>query len=283
MKYCVVCHSPPSSLRPLWRGLVRCENCGHCQADLDLDALETRTLYQQGYFVGGEYADYPQDRRVYERHFRRRLRLLRKLRPSGTLIEIGCGYGFFLALAQRTYQARGFDIASAAVAFARDRLGVDARAEDFLDADIPDESVDVVAMWDTIEHLRRPDLVVQKISRVLRPGGVVALTTGDIESRLARWRGPKWRLIHPPTHLHYFSRRTIFRLLTSAGLRPLASRYVAMSRSLRQIAYSLAVQKAEREPRFYRWLKRSRLGDVSFSLNMYDILLVVASKESQGS
>jgi hypothetical protein len=56
-----------------------------------------------------------------------------------------------------------------------------------------------------------------------------------------------------------------------------------MSRSLRQIAYSLAVEKAGREPRLYRWLKRSRLGDVSFSLNVYDILLVVARKESQGS
>ncbi len=279
MKRCVVCHSPASSLQPLWRGLVSCQVCGHRMADLDLDAFDARALYQTGYFVGGEYADYPRDRRVYERHFRQRLRTLQKFRPSGTLVEIGCGYGFFLSLAQRLYEARGFDIASEAVAHARDRLGVDARREEFLEAEIPEESVDVVAMWDTIEHLPRPDLVVKKIARILRPGGILALTTGDIESKMARWRGPKWRLIHPPTHLHYFSRRTIDRLLAGEGLRPLAWKYVAMSRSLRQVVFSLAVQKRDKEPWFYRRLKNSRLGNLSFSLNMYDIIFVVARKE----
>ncbi|MDH4197516.1 MAG: class I SAM-dependent methyltransferase [Candidatus Aminicenantes bacterium] len=279
MKQCVVCHSPASSLQPLWRGLVRCQNCGHRMADLDLDAFDARSLYQISYFIGGEYADYPQDRRVYEQHFRQRLRMVQKFCPSGTLIEIGCGYGFFLALAQRFYQVRGFDIASEAIAHARDRLGVDARQEEFLDVEIPEESVDVVAMWDTIEHLPRPDLVVKKIARILRPGGVVALTTGDIDSKMARWRGQNWRLIHPPTHLHYFSRQTIDRLLASEGLHPLARKYVAMSRSLRQVVFSLAVQKRDKEPWFYRWLKNSRLGSLSFSLNMYDIIFIVARKE----
>ena len=60
-------------------------------------------------------------------------------------------------------------------------------------------------MWDTIEHLKRPDLFVQKAAADLRPGGLIALTTGDIGSLNARLRGARWRMIHPPTHLHYFS------------------------------------------------------------------------------
>jgi len=247
-------------------------------ADIDVDAFDAKSIYQKSYFIGGEYANYPHDQRIYERHFRKRLQMLHGLCPSGSIIEIGCGYGFFLALAQQHYRARGFDIASDAVTYARERLGVDASNQDFLEAEIPDQSVDIVVMWDTIEHLPRPDLVVKKVGRILKPGGVLALTTGDIESITARLRGKSWRMIHPPTHLHYFSRKTIRRLLTSEGLKPITIKYVAMSRSLRQVVFSLCVMKSKKEPLFYRWIENSWLGNLSFSINMYDIILVVARK-----
>ena len=57
----------------------------------------------------------------------------------------------------------------------------------------------------------------EKAYEVLKPGGRLFLTTGDIGSWVARIQGPRWRLIHPPTHLHYFSKATITRLLTGLG------------------------------------------------------------------
>ena len=43
------------------------------------------------------------------------------------------------------------------------------------------------------------------------------MTTGDLDSWVARTRGSKWRQIHPPTHLHYFSGKTLSRLLCRYG------------------------------------------------------------------
>ena len=43
------------------------------------------------------------------------------------------------------------------------------------------------------------------------------MTTGDIGSLMARWRGARWRQIHPPTHLHYFSKLTLAQLLERHG------------------------------------------------------------------
>ena len=54
---------------------------------------------------------------------------------------------------------------------------------------------------------------IAKIAEVSSPDALLVLTTGDIGSRLARMRGQKWRLIHPPSHLHYFDRVTVTRLL----------------------------------------------------------------------
>jgi hypothetical protein len=55
-------------------------------------------------------------------------------------------------------------------------------------------------------------------SRDLEPGGLLALTTGDIGSLNARLRGSNWRMIHPPTHLHYFSVQSITSLLKRHGI-----------------------------------------------------------------
>jgi SAM-dependent methyltransferase len=82
---------------------------------------------------------------------------------------------------------------------------------------LPQGAFDVVCMWDTIEHLPGPARFVSRAAEALRPGGHLFLTTGDIGSLNARLRGSGWRQIHPPTHLNYFSRETMRRLLERYG------------------------------------------------------------------
>ena len=243
-----------------------------------LDGVVPADLYRADYFTDGEYADYVGDRRVIERNFRPRLAELVRACPSGRLVEVGCAYGFFLDLARRHYAATGFDVSGDAVAFARDRLGLDARTEDFLDASLAAGSVDVVAMWDIIEHLVQPDRYVARAAEVLRPGGLLALTTGDIGSAMARWRGDRWRLIHPPTHLHYFTRSSLTALLTRAGFSVVSVRYPAIYRSLRQIARGVLVSGRRRGDRLYAAVAGWRALDWAVPLNTRDIMAVVARR-----
>jgi ubiquinone/menaquinone biosynthesis C-methylase UbiE len=155
---------------------------------------------------------------------------------------------------------------------------VDARCGDFLEVPLEAASVDVVAMWHTVEHLPRPGLTIGKVGRVLKPGGFLFLTTGDIGSVIARVRREKWRLFHPPTHLHYFSLSTIARLLGTAGLQVVKTRYVGVRRSLRQVAYSMLVLGERRPSWLYDSIADCVIGDFSFVLNTYDIMLVVGQK-----
>ena len=275
---CAACRSKTGEFKLFWAGLKQCSHCGHCMADLDAPGLDFKTIYSDRYFSGDEYVDYLRDKIVFEKQFRDRLRKIEKFRSSGDLIEVGCAYGFFLAVAKERFRARGYDISEGPVNYARSQLGVDAHCEDIVNVPLAANSVDIVVMWDTVEHLPRPDLTLDKIGHILRPGGYLFLTTGDIGSLLARAQKAKWRLIHPPTHLHYFDRRTIAILLENSGLHPVSIEYVGTRRSVRQVAYSLLALGKQRPSRLYNFIAASPLAEMSFVLNTYDIMLVVAQK-----
>ena len=87
-------------------------------------------------------------------------------------------------------------------------------AEDF---DASAGSMDVVKMWDVIEHLQSPRKALTNIHRVLRPGGLLRLATTNFAS-LSRWvNGPEWVYLNGADHIFLFDPTTISRLLTQCG------------------------------------------------------------------
>ena len=229
---CIVCGADAWAVR--YRGLVACEGCGFVRA-ADLPSPETLAdLYGEGYFHGDEYADYLGDREVHRRNFRRRMeRITAVAGHLDSLYEIGCAYGLWLQMArERGIRASGIDISTEAARYAREALELDARTGAFEDAPIAPGEFQAFCMWDTIEHLAHPERFVARIARLLPAGGWLFVTTGDIDSPTARRQGRDWRMIHPPTHLQYFSRDTVSRFLARHGLRAAHVETEPMCRSL---------------------------------------------------
>jgi SAM-dependent methyltransferase len=241
--------------------------------------MDVQAVYGGDYFTGEEYLDYRSDEAFLKKNFRRRLVEVRQRCPQGRLLEIGAAYGFFLDLAQEYFDVIGFEANPEAARYGRETCGVNIRTDDFLQAS-PAElgpPFDVTVMWDVIEHLERPDLVLAKVNAVSRPGASLYITTGDIGSLVARLRGAKWRMIHPPSHLHYFSRATLKRLLSNRGFRVIGIRSVGVARSLRQILYSLLVLHLHRSGA-YAALEKLVPATWGFTLNTFDIMQVLAEK-----
>ena len=214
---CAVC-GLRDTFTPFVRGLEQCANCGfvaYRRATVD----EIATLYDESYFKGVEYPDYLGQEEALRRSMRRHLQQMRGSRAlGGSLLEIGCAYGLFLDEARSHFtRVVGVDVCEAPVRRARERFGLDARLGDVRELDLETESFDVVCMWDTLEHLPAPDSFLRRAAELLRPGGSLFITTGDIGSRNARLRGPAWRQIHPPSHLSYFSRTTLGDLFDRLG------------------------------------------------------------------
>jgi hypothetical protein len=132
-------------------------------------------------------------------------------------------------------------------------------------------------MWDTIEHIADPAVYLDRAAQIMSRGGLIAITTGDIDSLVARVRGSHWRQIHPPTHLHYFSRKTLTELLRRKGFVVRYCGWDGQYRTLETMAYVVLMIKHHR-PRLYHALKRSGLLRFAIYINLYDIIYVIAEK-----
>jgi SAM-dependent methyltransferase len=249
-------------------------------ADIAISDVELERLYGRDYFHGQEYLDYVAEEESLRLNFRYRIETLRRLIPDLAtleLFEIGCAYGFFLDEARGSVRsAAGIDISADAVAFAAAERGVDARRGDYLRTELG-RQIDVIALWDTIEHLRQPELFIEKFARDVRPGGYIAFTTGDVGSLNARLRGRHWRMIHPPTHLHYFSLRSVSRLLDRHGFNVIHVSHPGNSRTLGAIVYAIFALRMG-YPALYKLFQRLPIARWRLTVNLFDIMFVVARR-----
>ena len=279
MNRCIICGRNLKNSK--LKGLLSCENCNFITTNLNLSEDEIRQLYSQNYYNGEEYADYVADKYIIQKNFSKRLnRLERYVNDCSEkrVFEIGCAYGFFLQVAYHAFkEVAGIDISEDAVSFARNNLKMNAIAGDFLSYNLV-EKQDVVCMWDTIEHLARPDLFIEKAYHCLKQDGVLCITTGDIGSWNARIRGRKWRQIHPPTHLHYFSQKTLKLLLKEKGFSVLNVSYPANMISLNTVLYTILCLKS-RHKRLYQFLVKIGITKWNISINLYDYMYIIAKKE----
>lgn len=146
-----------------------------------------------------------------------RYRLIRRYARSGRIFDIGCGFGHFLLTGKGLgYDVRGVEMSEANAQFIRRQFGIAVEQGDFLRIPLKRE-YDAVTLWDTLEHMDRPDLVLEKISRILKPGGVVFIQVPQSDSFFSRILRYRWWAVGLD-HVNYFSRSTIRQILQRFGL-----------------------------------------------------------------
>ena len=145
---------------------------------------------------------------------------LSSYRQRNRLLDVGSGRGLLLEAAQGTgWDCFGNEYSPDAI-----RHGV-ARGFTMCEGDLgkdtfPREHFDIVVMTESIEHMPEPKKAVLTVSRFLRMGGALYLTTPNFDSLSRRVLGPRWNVIEYPAHLSYFGERALVRLLESCGLAP---------------------------------------------------------------
>lgn len=265
--------------------LIECEICGLVRAKVNPSQAELNKYYSQDYYFGQEYFDYIQDRKAIERNFQKRIDVLGKyFSKKSKCLEIGCAYGFFLHLMNgKVRSIEGYDVSSDAIKYARQTLKTKAYDKDFLT--VPASQIDTIFMWDVIEHLRNPDKYIEKIAGSLKKNGHLILTTGDIGSAMAKARGSKWRMIHPPTHLFYFSAESMKKLLGKHGLEIVSITHPGVYRNIdsvfNQLIMNKKVAKKSAGPigALYSVAKLTHLNKIDLKVNTGDIMEVVAVKK----
>jgi 2-polyprenyl-3-methyl-5-hydroxy-6-metoxy-1,4-benzoquinol methylase len=282
MKKCIICNNDIFS--PLYNNtLKQCRACSFITANLEIDEEKLKRLYSEKYFKGEEYLDYVMEKDCLQKNFIQRLKYIQKLVPYSnikTALELGCAYGFFAEVFKKLYPKAhytGIDIVSEAIEYGTQELRQNLILGDFLAMDIQHNHFSDIFLWDVIEHLKDPRAFLEKICCCLQTSGRLYITTGDIGALLPRVLKDRWRLIHPPTHVHYFSKKTLGKLLAQYNFKVLNISYPVIYRSARQIFYSLFL--LHRKPSMLLKKIHAKIPESLYiPINTFDIMFIIAVK-----
>jgi len=144
--------------------------------------------------------------------------------PSGSLVEIGAGFGLF----SRAARNAGYDVTA---------IEMDARCCDYIEtvvgvpavrSDDPARALRglaaprAVAMWHVLEHLPDPAGVLEAIAERLEPGGVLAVALPNPQSLQFRLLRGRWAHVDAPRHVSLIPAAALTERARSLGLRRVA-------------------------------------------------------------
>jgi 2-polyprenyl-3-methyl-5-hydroxy-6-metoxy-1,4-benzoquinol methylase len=267
--------------------LFVCPECGLIQTDLKKDyAAFVAEHYTKGYYTGdprfSAYVSYKEDKPFIVRNMKKFLAKVRKVKPQGRLLDVGCAMGYFVELALRAgYDAHGFDPSAYAIEHAKKNL-LNGRVRQGTIAMVsyPEKSFDVVSLFDVFEHLGDPKADLIRIREWLEDDGVLVVATGNTGSLAAKVFGRKWTFYIPPQHLFFFNRANLTRILGEAGFEPVAWSSVGKWLSLRYVLHLARTTGESLAARYlYDLVRLMRLGRMPLFVPMGDNMIVVARKK----
>ena len=191
--------------------LTRCARCGTlftARVPGPEDAEDYGSYYDEGNLQVPAFVDRRLDALVARMEPHRR---------TGRWLDVGFGAGALLrAGARRGWEMTGTEVSERAVGAMRE-AGFDVRGGPL--GELEPESFDVVTALEVLEHVPDPGTLLREAGRVLRPGGVLYLTTPHARGLSSRCLGLRWSVVCPPEHLQLFSIAGLRALCSSAGIR----------------------------------------------------------------
>jgi len=135
-----------------------------------------------------------------------------------SLLDIGCGGGSFLHLAQRRgFVPHGMDSSAKAVAVASEQYGLPVR-EGHVGSDVwQGKQFHFITMFHVLEHLRDPLAALEYADGLLEPGGSLIIQVPNAGSIQAGVFGSRWYGLDVPRHVVNFTEKALACLVERAG------------------------------------------------------------------
>lgn len=213
----------PTDIRLPEGNLLRCPDC-----DQLLSACTTACFQQSMQEFNAPEGTLPSGKnaRRYEKRMGNILkgiaRLSRRTPRDLNLLDVGCSSGALLAVASKLgFPVSGVEPAEQAAATARSR-GFDVFPGLLQEANYPACNFDIVTMFEVVEHLINPITVGREIHRILKPGGLLIIGTGNANSWTVRFLGSKWEYFDIASHgghISFFNPGSIRKLAGESGFR----------------------------------------------------------------
>jgi 2-polyprenyl-3-methyl-5-hydroxy-6-metoxy-1,4-benzoquinol methylase len=245
---------------------------------------ELATVYGESYYrspashvVG--YDNYEADEANILATASRRLREISRYKTGpGRLLDVGCALGYFMDAARGAgWETIGIELSDYAADHARRRGGATVHVGELSHAALPESGVDVITLWDVVEHMADPLTQLRECRRVIKPNGLLAMSTPDIGSSVAKLTGERWMGFKlADEHLFYFSRSTATQLLEMSGFEVVRAFSVGKCITLSFFVKRLGLYLPRVAGVLGRLVSDTRLGRMSIYVNAGDIVCLLA-------
>ena len=138
-----------------------------------LSFSENHHNFEEKYIDKDQYEYWLVNRRYL---FEKYLAVINSMKDGGTILDIGCGQGYFLDLARETgWKVTGVDLSEKACEFIREEYGIEAIQGQLQTIDFSPGAFDVVTLWDVLYYVRDPFEELKTIYTILKDDGMLVL------------------------------------------------------------------------------------------------------------
>jgi SAM-dependent methyltransferase len=146
----------------------------------------------------------------------RRFEVIERTQRPGTVLDVGCGTGIALHVAEsRGWRGVGVEPVEASAARARS-LGLDVRTGTLAEAQLDHGSFDLVCAWHVLEHFADPIAFLHELAAYARPGGLVAVEVPNWWHADRRSQAGEWEHLRPLEHVAHYTPLTLRRTMRRA-------------------------------------------------------------------
>ena len=206
----------------VYYNLVRCSDCGLTYVNPQPKAEATYDIYDDNYL---NYLLANAERSIS--FFQEKVQIIQNIIPSGKVLDIGFGAGYFLKLMmERCYNVYGVEISQSACSFVKSKHQIEkVYCCDLLNADLRD-IFDIITFWDSLQGMPQPIEHIEKATQLLNPGGLMVIQVPNRSASNINYAKFLYKLnknlsrnfLHIPTALTLFDSQILFSIAHKMGL-----------------------------------------------------------------
>ena len=201
--------------------LNKCTNCGCMAINPQPSIEELKKIYSADYFLADQKDKNKANAAVLKKltaqaYIKEILRYIGNTK-SKEMLEIGCGNGEFLEVAQdHGFDVLGIDIGNDFINKISKKQNLQGKVIAGTVEQIQGKKFDVIVFSDVIEHTQNPIIFLSHVYRLCKNGGFVFCATPSLDSLSSKLQGSKW-VEFKTEHLFYFNSRTLTKLFYDNG------------------------------------------------------------------
>lgn len=191
------------------------QQCDHCSFVFSNPCLHEDAVVE--FYSQLEDQEYSSEAEGRGKNFKAILKRMSTIpTPDSTLLDIGAASGIFMNEALGLgYDVTGLEPSEFLVKEAKRLYGLNIEQGTIENLD-DSRTFSTITCLDIIEHLVEPDDFMKRVSRVIKPGGLLVVVTPDIGSLASRLAGKRW-WHYRIAHLNFFNLRSLKHLLEKHG------------------------------------------------------------------